>query len=151
MNGRGAFTETPAWKAGAWETEISRMPVYHVWFATKRRKWLLQGDVLDAVREAIVEAAEHHNIRLIEHEAIVDHVHLLLDGEDKPALSKALNLLKGRSARRIFLRFPELKLDANTNSFWQAGYGAKIVPDGAQAAVGRYIRTQWDRLEGFER
>jgi REP element-mobilizing transposase RayT len=62
-----------------------------------------------------------------------------------------MNFLKGTSARRLFEQFPELKLDAHISSFWQAGYGSKIVPESALNAVATYIRTQWDRLESFDR
>ncbi len=124
---------------------------FHVWFATKRRKWLLQGDVLDAVRVLIPEIALDKGIKLLEFEAIVDHVHLLLDLEDKGALPNAIMNLKGVSAWRIFQRFPELKLDADTSSFWQAGYGSKLVTPGTEEQTRHYIRTQWERLEKYER
>jgi REP element-mobilizing transposase RayT len=62
-----------------------------------------------------------------------------------------MNLLKGTSARRLFQRFPELKLDAHTLSFWQRGYGSKSVPLTAAVVTATYIRTQWERLEGYER
>ena len=127
------------------------MPFYHVWFATKRRKWLLQGELVAAVKDLLINIATTHDIELLEHEAVVDHVHLLLLVHDQSELPKALNLLKGASARRIFQRFPELKLDAQTSSFWQAGYGSKEVPPAAVGAVRSYIRTQWDRLEDYER
>ncbi len=127
------------------------MPLYHVWFATKRRKWLLEGDILEAVREEISSAAERHGIRLIEREAVVDHVHLLIELEDPAAIPKTMNLIKGTSARRVFQRFPELKLDAHTSSFWQARYAFKEIPSEREQIVRRYIRTQWDRLDGYAR
>jgi putative transposase len=127
------------------------MPLFHVWFATKRRKWLLQGDILDAVREEIAFAAEHHDIRVLEQEAVVDHVHMLLELDDATRLPKAMNLIKGASARRIFQRFPELKLDAHTLSFWQAKYAFKEIPPEREQIVRRYIRTQWDRLDDYVR
>jgi REP element-mobilizing transposase RayT len=46
------------------------------------------------------EIAAEKGIKLIEAEAIVDHVHLLLDCEDKASLSSALMYLKGVSSRR---------------------------------------------------
>jgi REP element-mobilizing transposase RayT len=48
------------------------MPLYHVWFATKRRKWLLQGEILDHMRRLLREIALEKQIQLIEAEAIVD-------------------------------------------------------------------------------
>jgi len=127
------------------------MPLHHVWFSTKRRKWLLQGEVLDAAREQFRTIAAREGIKLIESEAIVDHVHMLLDVDDKAELARAMNYLKGASARALFLTFPMLKLDAHTNSFWQNGYKSKVVPPEAVEQVRHYIRSQWDRLENYAR
>jgi putative transposase len=112
---------------------------------------MLQGDIAQAVRELLAQTAIDKNIDLLEHEAIVDHVHLLLRAADKTALSREMNDLKGVSARRIFQRFPELKLDAHTNAFWQARYGHKVVPDSAEPTIRKYIKTQWERLEDYDR
>ena len=127
------------------------MPLYHVWFATKRRKWLIQGDVAEVAKEAIRTVAEEKKVKLIESEAMVDHVHLLIEAEDRKHLGKTMNLLKGSSSRRLFQRFPDLKLDAGINSFWQHRYASREVPQTAAVAVSNYIHTQWDRLEKYER
>ena len=127
------------------------MPFFHVWFATKGRKWLLQGEILDAAREVIAQVAAEKQIKLIESEAIIDHVHLLLDLPDEAALPRTMMLLRGVSARRLLERFPSIRLDAHTESFWQAGYGSKLVPSSAVSTVQNYIQTQWDRLESYDR
>ena len=127
------------------------MPLYHVWFATKRRKWLLQGEVAGAAIDLIRQTARDKGIDLRASEPMVDHVHLLLRADDRTGLSKAMNLIKGASSYGIFRRFPELKLDAGVNAFWQHRYGAKEIPDGAAPVVQEYIRTQWDRTEKYER
>ncbi|HWO74246.1 MAG TPA: IS200/IS605 family transposase, partial [Dehalococcoidia bacterium] len=100
------------------------MPYFHIWFATKRRKWLLQGDVRDAAVEIITAVAGERGFRLLECEAIVDHVHLLLKADSGDDLPWVLNMLKGVSARKLFQHFPELKHDAQTASFWQRGYNS---------------------------
>ena len=123
--------------------------VYHVWFATKRRKWLLQGDVEERVREVLAQAAKQHRINLLAIGTMIDHVHLLIrlrDGED---LSKCMNLLKGITARRIFQEVPELKLDAQINHFWQKRFGSKLVPQKALHAVKHYIETQQERPDKY--
>lgn len=132
------------------EEADGRGVLYHVWFATKRRKWLLLGDVEAAIKECLREIAEEKGIELLECETMVDHVHLLLQATPS-ALPGAVRLLKGGSAYRVFRRFPELKMDAATNSFWQARYGAKPVPEHGKQALLQYIRTQKERPEKFER
>ena len=127
------------------------MALHHVRFATKRRKWLLQGDAADAALQLIRDVARDKGIPLRASETMVDHMHLLIQAEDQVGLSRAMNLLKGVSSRRLFQRFPELKLDAGVNSFWQHRYGSKEVPETASASVEHYIETQWDRTEKYVR
>ena len=128
-----------------------RVRLYHVWFATKSRKWLLQGEVASKVKELMRQTATEKGIRLLECETMVDHAHLLLDVEDRVSLGKATNALKGVLARRINQAFPELKLDGSFTHFWQLRYGAKEVPDAAAACVANYVRSQWERPEKYER
>ena len=127
------------------------MPFYHVWFATKRRKWLIQGEVVEFVRQQMRSIAEEKQVNILECEAIVDHVHLIIEAPSRPELSKAMNNLKGISSRRLSIQFPAFKQDAAVGSFWQHRYGSKEITPEALPAVSRYIRTQWDRLSSYER
>jgi len=127
------------------------VPLFHIWFSTKHRKWLLEGDVGDMAEQALKDVAVSDGIRLLECTCLIDHVHLLVDAESPKVLPAVMKALKGKSAHRVFQQAPELKLDAMTNHLWQRGYAWKIVPAGAEATVRRYIRTQLDRLEKYQR
>lgn len=127
------------------------MPLYHVWFATKERRWLLDGDVEDTVKELVGCVAREKGIDLIEFETCIDHMHVLLRTADRAGLSRAMNYIKGLSSKRLFEQMPELKLDIEMNNFWQRRYGWKVVPEGARDTVAEYIRTQKDRLEQYVR
>jgi len=39
---------------------------YHLWFATKRRKWLLQGEVGEEVKRLMSEIAQDKDSALLE-------------------------------------------------------------------------------------
>jgi putative transposase len=127
------------------------MPLYHVWFATKHRRWLLDGDVNDTVKRLIKAVVMEKQIDVVEFETCIDHVHVLLRAADRAALSRAMNDIKGVSAKRLFEEMPELKLDIGGEHFWQRRYGWKQVPGGARASVAEYIRTQHERLESYVR
>ena len=125
--------------------------VYHVWFATKCRSWLLQDDVDSAVRRFIRDLAQEKRIQLLECETAVDHVHLLLRFGEGQTLPRVMNLLKGGSSYRLHRTFPELKLDSGLEHFWQRGYSFAVVDPGSLAARRRYIKSQMERLDKFER
>ena len=124
---------------------------YHVWFSTKRRKWLLQGEIEELVKTLLTETVGEKQMRLLECQPIIDHVHLLIEAGSDDDLSWTMTLLKGRSSYELFRRLPELKLDAGENSFWQRGFAARIVPPEQLETVRWYIRTQDRRLEKYER
>ena len=124
--------------------------IYHVWFATKRRAWLLQAEIDQAMKRFICEIAQQKRIQLLECESAVDHVHLLLRVSDGECLPKIMNLLKGGSSYRLHRAFPELKLDSGSEHFWQRGYDFALVEPGSLTARRRYVRSQKERLEKFE-
>jgi putative transposase len=124
--------------------------LFHVWFSTKKRKWLLQGDIATRAKELLGSTATEKGIRLIEHETMIDHVHMLLDVANDSELSQAMKLIKGRSAYELLREFPEVKL-AGVSSFWQRSFRARVVPDSQEDIVRQYIRTQDQRLEKYER
>ena len=123
--------------------------LYHVWFSTKNRKRLLAGEVETRAKQLLRRIAADKRIDLRECEAMVGHAHLLLSARPQE-LARHVKVLKGVSARRLFQQFPDLKLDAHTNHFWQRGFGHRELEDNARG-VGWYIRTQKRRLSKYER
>lgn len=119
--------------------------LYHVWFSTKGRKQALEGELGDNVRRLLIEIAQRAGIRLLEVEVVVDHVHLLVAAAESQTLPSVMHQLKGASARSIFLKHSELKLDVGHNSFWQKGYGFRRLDPSEVSGVRRYIRTQGAR------
>jgi len=125
--------------------------VYHVWFATKGRRWLLVGEIEDIVKRILADTAREKGINLLECQPMADHVHMLVAASSSVELSRIMKLLRDRSSYELFRGNSELKLDAGLNSFWQRGFGAREVPKTDLDAVRRYIRTQDERLEEYER
>ncbi|HWO72038.1 MAG TPA: IS200/IS605 family transposase, partial [Dehalococcoidia bacterium] len=97
------------------------------------------------VLEVFHDVARKTAIRLLAAEAIEDHVHLVLQLGAEKLLSTAIHDLKGASAREVFRRFPELRSDMGTNTFWQARYGWRRLPDTQIEIVTRYVNTQAER------
>ena len=62
-----------------------------------------------------------------------------------------MKLIKGRSAYEVFRAFPDLKMDEHVNSFWQDSFNSRPVPEEQLSVVTRYIQTQEDRSEKYER
>ena len=123
--------------------------VFHVWFATKRRKHLLVGQIEARAKQLLKEVADAKDIDLKEMETMTDHVHLML-ASTSGELSAQVKMLKGVSARRLFQEYPDLRLDAHTDHFWQRGFGYRRLYDDVEG-VAWYVRTQKRRLSKYER
>jgi putative transposase len=119
--------------------------VFHVWFSTKGRAFVLEDDVARDVKRILREIARRAAIDLMEVEAAGDHAHLMVRLHGKQTLSSVMHQLKGASARSILLRYPELKLATETEALWQKGYGWRKVEDKEVAGIRMYIRTQRSR------
>ena len=119
--------------------------LYHVWFSTKGRKEALEGELGENAKQLLVETTRRTGIRLLGLETVAGHVHLLVEVTQGQTLSSVMHQLKGATARFLFLKYPELKLDIGHNSFWQKGYGWRAVAQNEVPAIRRYIRTQRDR------
>ena len=115
---------------------------FHVWFSTKGRRPALVDVIRDSVEASFQEIAHRTGINILEMLAIEDHVHLLLSLPPGQNLATAMHDLKGATARLVYQRFPELRLDMGSNSFWQKGYGYRLVPPDQTEVVRQYIRTQ---------
>ena len=119
--------------------------LYHVWFSTKGRKPALEGEVGEDIKRLLVEIAQRTRIQLLEAEVVVDHAHLLVAVTGNQKLPSIMHQLKGASARVLFLRYPELKVDMEHESFWQRGYGWRRIGVDEVSGVRAYIRTQRQR------
>ena len=133
------------WYLRAVNSETPRSRFYHVWFSTKGRKSALHEEIRDTVLSEFRRISEARSIHIVAMEAIEDHVHLLLDLKPGQELSTAMHDLKGASGRTVLFRYPDLRLDMHSNSFWQKSYGSRLIPPNQLNAVRRYIATQEER------
>jgi hypothetical protein len=58
-----------------------------------------------------------------------DHVHIFLGFPPRYSISQVVQRLKGRCARGIFQRYPEVKKELWGGEFWEDGYFARTVGD----------------------
>jgi putative transposase len=114
---------------------------YHLVWAPKYRKWVLQGAVQERVRELFLEIAEHHGFEIEELAVEKDHVHVFLSFPPTYAIGQVVGLLKAVSAREIRAGFPEVRKQLWGGEFWEDGYFARTVGEKVTAdVIKKYIR-----------
>src|SRR3990167_4970796 len=97
---------------------------YHLVWAPKYRKWVLQGVIREGAKELFKEIAVHHGFEIEEMEVDKDHVHIFLSFSPKYSISKVVGILKAVSAREIREEFPQVKRQLWGGEFWEDGYFA---------------------------
>jgi len=80
-------------------------------------------------------------IRRIFADPCKDHIHMLVSIPPKMSVSRAMGILKGKSALMIFDRFANLKYKYGNRHFWCGGYFVDTVGRN-KTAIQKYIQNQ---------
>ena len=124
---------------------------YHLVWAPKYRKWVLEGAIRERVRELLSEIAAHHGFEMEALEVDKDHVHLFLSFPPRYSISAVVRLLKAVSAKEIRDEFPEVRKQLWGGEFWEDGYFVRTVGDKVTADVIRkYIRFHEAKKRGVD-
>ena len=120
---------------------------YHIVWCPKYRYRVLKGDVGVGVRDIIRQLCAWKGIEIISGNLQADHVHLILSIPPKVSVSTAVGYLKGRSAIKIFDRFPRLRQRYWGKHFWARGYCVSTVGVDEEQ-LKKYVRWQLQKDRG---
>ena len=82
---------------------------YHIVLVPKYRYKVFDREVKRAVREEIRKLCTWMRIEILDGHVSKDHVHICLAIPPKYAVSEVVGTLKGKTAIRMFNKFPELR------------------------------------------
>ena len=117
------------------------------WCPKYRYECMRKERINKGVEECIRQAASEHKIVIHEGAVGFDHVHFFVSLPFDMAPSKALNLLKGRSAYLIFRLFPNFRLRYPKGHFWSPGKFGRSISNVTSGAIKNYIENQqFDKL-----
>lgn len=118
---------------------------YHFVWIPKCRRDILVGKVAERLKQMLKEFAEELGCEVIFLEVTPDHVHVFLRA--KPNLSPAgiVGYLKGKSARKLLMEFPELRAKTTRGRLWSRSYFVASVGYITDEIVKHYVETQWER------
>ena len=118
---------------------------FHIVWVPKYRYRVLNGKVGEEVRKNIIIQSERLSCEIVELSVQNDHVHLLIKVPPKIAISKLMGVLKGKTAIRVFNKFPELKQRPYWgNHFWAEGYCVDTVGLDSEM-IKKYVKYQDDK------
>jgi len=115
---------------------------YHIVWTPKYRYKVLKGIVAQDVHNCVHIYCGRLGCEVVELNVQSDHVHLLVKVPPKVAISELMGTLKGKTALRLFSRFPYLKQRPYWgNHFWAKGYCVDTVGLDAEM-VRKYVKYQ---------
>jgi len=120
---------------------------YHIVWVPKYRYRILHGAVGQEVYNCIQIFLGQLNCVSIELNVQRDHNHLITMVPPKVSISNLMGALKGRSAIRVFKKFPYLKKKPNWgNHFWARGYCVDTIGLDADMFC-KYVKSKNRHLE----
>ena len=118
---------------------------YHIVWCTKYRRDVLQDGVDVKLKAYLNKLAAEHQFTILAMEVMPDHVHLLVDCKPQFFPSDMIKILKGTTARWLFLDFPEIKGKLWDGHLWNPSYCIVTVSERSREMVEAYIRSQKKR------
>jgi putative transposase len=118
---------------------------YHIVWIPKYRRSLLVGALAVRLSEILYKAADEYGFKIVAHEIMPDHIHMLVEAPPKISPMYIVAVFKKRSStilRKEFLDYIE-KYIWKENTLWATGYYISTVGDGITAKiVEEYINNQ---------
>ncbi len=116
---------------------------YHIVFSTKYRQNVLTPEIEKYLKQVIVETGieKGFDVAMVEVRE-EDHVHLFVSAHPKVSPSYIVKMVKGISARKLFLKFPELKKRLWKGHLWNPSYYIETIGSISEEVIRKYIETQ---------
>jgi putative transposase len=120
---------------------------YHVIWCPKDRRDVLVGDVASALGGMLDAICQENSWPVIAKQIEPDYIHLFLTIPPAIAVADAVKILKGTTARKLFVRFPALRRRLRTGHLWSPSYYV----DTTGSVSAQTIRNYVERSEHMEK
>lgn len=115
---------------------------YHFVWSTKYRRKVISGKIDKRIKEIFIDIAHKYDFTIGEMEVMPDYCHVFITCHPKHSPSRIIKLLKGVSARYLFIEFPEIKKKLWGSHLWNPSYYVGTVGNMSKDVVLKYIQQQ---------
>ncbi len=116
---------------------------YHVVWCPKYRKSILTASIADETKRLIESICLERDWQVLALEVQPDHIHLFVSMPPSVAVADAMKILKGSTARKLFVKFPELKKQLWGGHLWSPSYYVGTAGNVSSETIQKYIeRTE---------
>jgi len=124
---------------------------YHFVWVTKYRFRIIDKEIETALKWIIKEVCDWKEMEILEGSVGEEHIHLYLSIPPKHSLSDCMKWIKGKSAERLFKKFPKLEKQYWGRHLWARGYFVSTVGI-TDTIIREYIQKQrQDELTDFNK
>ena len=115
---------------------------YHIVWITKYRKSVLSGLVAERCREIIRQVCKEEEVEIIKGHVSKDHIHLLVSVPPTLSVSKLVQLVKGRSSRKLLQEDKNLQKQYWGQHLWARGFFVASSGNITDEMIKEYIENQ---------
>jgi putative transposase len=115
---------------------------YHIVWCPKYRRGILKDKVEEFLKSCLQTICETKKWKLLEMEVMPDHIHIFISAPPFDAPTDIVKVLKGVTARRLFMEFPQLKKKLWKGSLWSPSYYVGTAGHVSAETIKRYIEEQ---------
>lgn len=115
---------------------------YHIVWCPKYRRGILRDKVESFLKSCLQTICETKKWELLEMEVMPDHIHIFISAPPFEAPTDIVKVLKGVTARRLFMEFPDLKKKLWKGSIWSPSYYVGTAGHVSAETIKRYIEEQ---------
>ena len=112
---------------------------YHIVWVTKYRYKVLVGDLGRRVKDIVQEVSQDNAAQIIRGRVGANHVHIYVSVPPYQSISKYVQLMKGKSSRKIQQEFPEIRKRYWGRHLWASGYFVRTSGNVTDKMVKDYI------------
>ena len=120
----------------------------HIVWVTKYRYKVLRNKIAERVRDLIKQSCDARDIRILRGHVSADHVHMYISYPPNMSISEIVQVLKGRSSRKIQQEFPDLGKRYWGQHFWAIGYAAFSAGEVTGELIQQYVASHGKSDEG---
>ena len=115
---------------------------YHFVWTTKYRKGVLSGLLGVRLRDLVREICRTSDVEILQGAVSKDHVHILVSCPPNISPSKLMQLIKGKTSRKLMMEFEPLRKQFWGRHLWARGYFVATSGTVTDDVIKEYIRLQ---------
>ena len=115
---------------------------YHLVWITKYRKPVLRGEISERCRALIREVCKANEVDILSGQVSKDHIHLFVSVPPYLSVSKLMQMIKGKTSRKMLSEFKPLSKMFWGRHLWARGYFAASSGNVTDEVIMKYIETQ---------